>query len=292
MSSPNPTMGGRLMVSIGGVTYVADPASKETFDRKRQKLQMANASRFNNVDYYDGDAECKVTVTKPLFDSDTALLPILGLGATVGDPEDTTIVFAMPTRTTTVEHCILDNVTVDFNRGKATMLTMEFWSTMPPVDSAGYSTAPTVTSGNAIYWKDITNFFTAASSGLKQISQIQFKLSHNLFAYYGIRDDGLTLPTSISPTNVDVDGQFKKLLTDDADYQVYLAACDVPADIGLTAQPFCVGSSPVVLTLTAKNCIYEAPTRDGAITQAFEETFKFMSRNVGGTNPLVTTLAA
>jgi hypothetical protein len=288
----NPTMGGRLMVSVGGTTYVADPASKESFDRKKQKLQMANASRFNTIDYYDGDAECKVTVTKPVIDSDADFLTLLGLGATVADPTPTPIVFALPTRTTTVTNCVCDTVTLDFNRGKAIMITAEFLSTDPPDETAGYTVAPTATYGHVMYWKDIVNFFTIASDNLKQFSQFQVKLSHNLFPYYGIRDDGLTLPTSLTACNADVDGTFKKLLTDDADYAAFLLPCDVPGDIGIVVSPFCVTESPVILTITAKNCKYSAPVRDGAITQAYEETFKFMAENIAASNPLVATLAA
>jgi hypothetical protein len=70
---------------------------------------------------------------------------------------------------------------------------------------------------------------------------------------------------------------------------LYLAACQLKADVGLTAKSFCnVGG--LTLTITPKNVLYSKPSRSGTVKEAVIESFPFMATNVAGANPLVFSL--
>lgn len=291
MPTAAPTMGGALVVSVGGVHYATDPApSQDSYDRKYSELELATGNRFNIVDYQEGDSEVKWNITKILEDTDTPLLTIAGMGATVGLPTSTTVVYNYPEYTRTILNCMVNDAEVTIEHGKATMLVINGMATSPPVDTTGI-TAPAITLGNFLYFKDLLTAFTKAVATPAPLRKISFKLDHQLFSFPGVRADGLTLPTSLTPTVPKVSGTLDKLMVDDLDYVLYLAACQLKADIGVTMKSFCAGAG-LTATITAKNCLYMSkPSRSGAVKEAVVETFPFAATNVGAANPLVFTLA-
>lgn len=285
------TTASELLVTVDGNPYVADPSSKEAFDRKTEDLDACVGSRFATVDTHDGDAESKAAVNVFLSDACAALLAICGFGATVGVPVPKTIVYNLPSRTVTVPNATCATAELVIQNGKVTMLNAEFWSSSPPARTAGYGlTAPAGPAAqNFFYHRDLLSFFTAASAGVTGLSEFRVKLDHQLDPIYGVRSDGLTLPIGFKAGNPKVTGSFRMRMLGFDDYDRYLAACQVAADLGITAKPFCASGAPT-LTVTPKNTIYTMPQRDGAMKQSFVEVFNFRSRNVAGANPLVATL--
>lgn len=284
------SMGGALVVKVGAVAYATDPGpSQEAYDRKYTELELANGTRFNVLDYVEGDSECKWALHKTLEDTDGALLGICGLGATVGSPTSTTVAYYEPQYTRTILNCVVNDVEFTFEHGKDTKLAINGMSTSPPVDTAGVA-APAVTNGNFMRFADVLTFFTKAVATPAPIRKLTLKLDHQLYAFPGIRVDGLALPTSLTPTVPKVSGSFDKLLLDDLDFVLYLAACQLKADLGGTWKSFC-NAGGLTLTLTAKNCLYTKPSRSGGVKEATVETIPFMATNVGGANPLVFNLS-
>jgi tail tube protein len=286
-----PTMGGTVVVSVAGVNYQCDPGpSQDAYDRKYTEVLQANGTRFNVVDYAEGDSECKWNLTKFLEDSDMPLLTACGLGATVGLPTDTAVIYRLPQYTRTILHAMANDVELTFEHGKNVLVAINGMATQAPADTAGFGgTAPTVTNGNLLYFKDLLIFFTKAAVAAP-CRKFSVKLDHQLFAFFGVRADGLCLPTSLTPTTPKVTGSIDKLMVDDADYLLYLAACQLKADVGLTAASFC-GATPKTLTITAKNCLYTKPSRAGSTVEAIVETFPYMATNPLAANPLVVTMA-
>lgn len=285
-----PTMSGTVVVSVGGVNYQNDPnATQDVYDRKYAEVLQANGTRFNVVDYAEGDSTCGWNVTKFLEDTDGPLLTIGGLAATVGLPTDTTVIYRLPEYTRTILHAMANDVELTFEHGKNVLMVMNGFATQPPADTTGFSSPPSITNGNLLYFKDLLSFFTKAAVAAPG-RKFSVKLDHRLYQYYGPRADGLTLPTSLTPTTPKVSGSIEKLMVDDADYLLYLAACQLKADVGLTAKSFC-NAGGLTLTVTAKNCLYTKPSRAGATSEAVVETFPYMATNVLAANPLVCTLA-
>lgn len=284
--------GGDLAVSVGGVYYYTDPStSHEEFDRKIQELEQATASRNNRVDTYDGDSEVKATVKKFLCDTDTALLPIIGAGATIGLPTSTTIIYADPNRTITCANALCDQFTIKGARGKAWEIEAQFLCTSVPARTAGYvSTRPTFGAvGNYLYWRDLLTFASAAGS-TTSCMDFEITVKHNLDPFPGVRADGLSIPTVYTPTTIQVTGKFTMQMLSGADYDLYLAACNTPADITLTGKAFC-GTTPPTMTLTIKSGIYSKVMPQRALKKVTMEQFEALSKALGGANPAVVNIA-
>lgn len=286
------SQGGDLAVSVGGVYYFADPVSMESFDRKRQRAEQATGNRNNTVDWYDGASEVKCNVKKNLCDTDGAtLLGILGAGATIGVPTSTTIIYADPNRTVTCANAFCNDFTITGEVGKPWDLDANFLCTSVPTIAAGYAvTRPTFGAvGNYLYWRDLLTFFTAAASSTN-CQKFSMKVEHNLDGFPGVRADGYTIPTVYTPTEIYVTGSFTMQMLGYADYALFLAACDVPADLGITALPFC-GGTPKTLTLTAKAAIYDTEKAARALKKVSMEDFGYVSKALAGANQAVITLA-
>lgn len=284
------TQGGDLAVSVGGVFYYADAESVESFDRQRQANEQSTASRNNKVGYFDGDSTLKANVKKNLCDTDGPLLPICGLGATIGLPTLTTIIYKDPNRTTTCANALCNDVTITGERGKPWDFEANFFCTSGLALSAGYGvTRPTFAAvGNYLYWRDLLTFFSAAASSTN-CQKFSIKVNHNLDPFPGVRADGLTLPTVYTPTEIEVTGSFTMQMLGYDDYALFIAACDAPADLGITAAPFCDGDGKI-LTLTCKLAIYDSVAPKRTLKKTSMEDFTYMSDALGGVNQAVITL--
>lgn len=291
MPTAAPTMGGALVVKVGGVAYATEPGpSQDAYDRKYSELELATGNRFNVVDMQEGDSEVKWNVTKVLEDTDGPLMTICGAGATVGLPTSTTVVYYLPEYTRTLLNCLVNDVEWTWEHGKPTMVSINGMATSAPADTVGVA-APTITLGNFFYFKDLLTFYTKAVATPAPARKLSIKLDHQLFSFPGIRADGLTLPTSLTPTVPKVTGAIEKLMVDDLDYLLYLAACQLKADIGLTAKSFCA-SGGLTATIVVKNAFYMSkPSRSGSVKEATIEQFNFQAVNVGAANPLTFALA-
>ena len=232
----------------------------------------------------------KANVKKNLCDSDGALFTICGLGATIGLPTSTTIVYADPNETSTVANAMCNDVSLTIERGKPTVFDANFLATSVPVLTAGYgATRPTFsTPGNYQYFRDLTSFFSAAASS-SNCSKFMIKVNHNLDGFPGIRADGYSVPTVYTPGEIEVTGSFTMQLLGSADYNLFLAACDAAADLGVTAKAFCNGAT-IVLTATCKSAIYESVSAERALKKVSMRTFNFVSDAIGA-NQAVLSLA-
>lgn len=285
------SQGGDLAVSVGGVYYFTDAVSAESFDRKRQRNEQATGNRNNTVDFHDGDSDVKAHIKKNLCDTDTALLPIVGLGATIGAPTSTTIIYADPNRTVTCTNALCNDVTIAGEKGKAWDLDANFLCTSVPARTAGYGLVrPTFAAvGNYLYWRDLLTFFSAAASSTN-CQKFMIKINHNLDPFYGVRADGYTIPTVYTPGTIEVTGSFTMQMLGFADYDLFLAACDTAADLGITAKCFCNGAT-VVLTMTSKSSIYESVKPVRALKKTSLEELSFVSKALAGANQAVVTMA-
>lgn len=286
-----PTMGGALVVKVGGTAYASEPGpSQESYERAYSELELATGNRFSVVDMQEGDSACKWNVTKILEDTDGPLLTICGIGATIGLPTSTTVIYYYPQYTRTLTNCVVNDIEFTWEHGKATMLSINGMATSAPADTTGV-TAPTITLGNFFYFKDLLTMYTKAVATPAPARKITLKIDHQLFAFPGVRTDGITLPTSLTATVPKVTGNVEKLMVDDLDYLLYLAACQLKADVGLSAKSFCAGAG-LTITLVAKNVLYTSkPSRSGSVKEAVVESFPFQAVNVGAANPLTMTLA-
>lgn len=286
------SQGGALAVSVGGVYYFTDPSSMEQFDRKRTRNEQATGNRNNTVDIYDGASEVKLSVKKNMADTDgVTLFPIIGAGATLGLPTLTTIIYADENRTMTCANALCSDYTITGELGKPWLLEMNFLATTVPVRTAGYGlTRPTfAASGNYLYWRDITTFFSAAATSTN-CQKFMMKILNNLDPFTGGRADGYAIPTIYTPGSIEASGGFTMQMLGFADYDLYLAACGVAADIGIVATPFCA-VSPKTVTLTCKAGIYDSAKPVRALKKASLEEFTFMSGALQGANQAVITAA-
>lgn len=286
------SQGGALAVSVGGNYFFTDPSkSMESFDRKRQRAEQATGNRFNTVDWYDADSEIKCNVTRNLADTDvTNLFSILGLGATIGTPTSTTLIYADENRTITVTNQLCNVVEISGERGKPWILSMDFLGTSAPTSGAGYGSRPSFASvGNYLYWRDLLTFVSAAASSTN-CQKFSIKVEHNLDPFYGVRSDGFALPTVLTPTDVYVTGTFTMQMLTHADYDLFIAACDTPADITVTGKAFCAVSPPT-MTLTCKTAIYDSVKPVRALKKVSMEDFSFVSKALNGANPAVINIA-
>jgi len=284
--------GGALAVSVGGVYYYTDPSvSMEEFQRNVQRNEQATGSRNNTVDFYDGDSVVKANIHKNLCDTDTALLPIIGAGATIGTPTSTTILYNEPNTLRTCANMLCNDFTISGEKGKPFELDANFLATSAPVLGAGYGASrPSFGSiGNYLYWRDLLTFFSAAATSTN-CQKFMIKVDHNLDPFYGARTDGYNLPTVYTPTDIVVTGSFTMQMLGSADLALFYAACDAVADLGITGKAFCAVSPPT-LTLTCKLAKYDSYKPQRALKKTSLEEFTFVSKALGGVNQAVVNIA-
>jgi len=280
-------------VAYGGTpTYIpVDPDNVNfNFDPARQALKLGMGTIFNDFTSVELAAKGTGSVQFPLWGTlGQSLLAQCGLGnGPITLPGYTTIFVGRVNSLQVYSGCRAKSIEITASNSKPWMVKIDFDFISRPTDRV-LGIVPVFVTEKPFVWGDTIPAQLPGTVNAQDLDNIKMTINYNQVPFYG--NHGNNLPSQLIPTDVEVMVSFTKLFDSSADYNLFNAACMLPANIFFGANGLCAGATNTV-AFTMPHSVYTKQTFKNPLKGAITEDYDAVGLATTGASPLIYAVTA
>lgn len=265
------------------------------FDPAREALKLGMGTIFNDFTSVELAAKGNGPVQFPLWGGlGQDLLALCGLAnGPITLPSYVTIAIGRVEALLVYAGCRAKSIEITATSSKPWMVKVDFDFIARPTETS-IGSAPSFTAEKPFVWGDTQPATLAGSSNVIDIDNIKITINFNQVPFYG--NHGNNLPSNLITTDVEVMGTFSKLFESVTEYNLFNAACMIPAQVVFAAISQCAlaggHTTAASVTFTMPNCIYTKQSFKNPLKGPITEEYSFTALSVSGGSPLTYAVNA